>query len=221
MKLITEVVEDVEVITEAKEGGGKNHWVRGIVMQGNIKNRNGRVYPTKILEREMKRYDRDYIKTSRALGELGHPEGPSINADRVSHIITEMYREGDNFIGKAKVLATPMGNIVKTFIDEGVKFGISTRGLGTVKNKNGINEVQEDFFLACADLVADPSGPDCFLEGILENAEWVFDSTTKSWRTAQIVEHTKSQLLSKQRIDEARAVKMFDQFVKSLSSTKR
>lgn len=216
MKLITETVEDASVIVEAKEGGGKNYFVQGIFMQGNIKNRNGRVYPTAILEREMKRYDKEYIKTSRALGELGHPEGPGINADRVSHIITEMYREGDNFMGKAKILSTPMGSIVKTFIDEGVTFGISTRGLGTVKNRNGLNEVQDDYFLACADLVTDPSGPSCFVNGIYENAEFIYSAADKSWKTAEALGRISNVVKSREKINEAKALDLFKQFVNSL-----
>jgi hypothetical protein len=151
-------------------------------MQGDIKNRNGRVYPSAVLEKEMHRYNEQFVKTKRALGELGHPDGPQINGDRVSHLITEMKRDGSNFVGKAKILGTPMGNIVKTFIDEGVKIGVSTRGLGSVKQSNGIMEVQNDFHLATVDIVTDPSGPDCFVEGILENTQYFFDIATSSWK---------------------------------------
>jgi hypothetical protein len=189
--LITEVFnEDCEVLVEANENGSKSHYISGIFMQGDIKNRNGRVYPSAILEKEMKRYNDQFVKTKRALGELGHPDGPQINGDRVSHLITEMKREGSNFVGKAKILGTPMGNIVKTFIDEGVKIGVSTRGLGSVQQKNGIMEVQNDFHLATVDIVTDPSGPDCFVEGILENTQYYFDIATASWRpsTGAIIE---------------------------------
>ena len=182
--LITEVFnEDCEVLVESNENGTKSHYINGIFMQGDVKNRNGRIYPSAILEKEMHRYDEQFVKTKRALGELGHPDGPAINGDRVSHLITSMKREGNNFIGKAKILSTPMGNIVKTFIDEGVKIGVSTRGLGSVKQKDGIMEVQNDFHLATVDVVTDPSGPDCFVEGILENTQYFFDIATSSWKT--------------------------------------
>ena len=169
MRLITEVFnEDCEVLTEATEGGKKNYFIEGIFMQGDLKNRNGRIYPSQVLEKEMNRYNKDFIQTKRALGELGHPDGPQINGDRVSHLITEMKRDGSNFIGKAKILGTPMGEIVKTFIDEGVKVGVSTRGLGSVKpTADGIMEVQNDFHLATVDVVTDPSGPNCFVNGIM------------------------------------------------------
>ena len=185
--LITEVFnEDCEVLVEANENGTKSHYISGIFMQGDIKNRNGRVYPSTVLEKEMKRYNEQFVKTKRALGELGHPDGPQINGDRVSHLITEMKRDGSNFIGKAKILGTPMGDIVKTFIDEGVKIGVSTRGLGSVKQNNGIMEVQNDFHLATVDIVTDPSGPDCFVEGIMENTQYYFDIATSSWRPGSI-----------------------------------
>jgi hypothetical protein len=181
--LITEVFnEDCEVLVEANENGSKSHYINGIFMQGDIKNRNGRVYPSTVLEKEMNRYNEQFVKTKRALGELGHPDGPQINGDRVSHLITEMKRDGNNFVGKAKILGTPMGNIVKTFIDEGVKIGVSTRGLGSVKQKDGIMEVQNDFHLATVDVVTDPSGPDCFVQGIMENTQYFFDIATASWR---------------------------------------
>jgi hypothetical protein len=181
--LITEVFnEDCEVFVESNESGSKSHYISGIFMQGDVKNRNGRVYPSPVLEKEMKRYNEQFVKTKRALGELGHPDGPQINGDRVSHLITEMKRDGSNFIGKAKILGTPMGNIVKTFIDEGVKIGVSTRGLGSVKQNNGIMEVQGDYFLSCVDIVTDPSGPDCFVKGILENTEYYFDIAQGSWK---------------------------------------
>ncbi len=181
--LITEVFnEDCEILVETNENGSKSHYIEGIFMQGVIKNRNGRVYPSAVLEKEMKRYNEQFVKTKRALGELGHPDGPQINGDRVSHLITEMKRDGNNFVGKAKILGTPMGNIVKTFIDEGVKIGVSTRGLGSVKQRDGIMEVQNDFHLATVDVVTDPSGPDCFVEGIMENTQYFFDIATASWR---------------------------------------
>ena len=177
MKLITEVIEDVQIITEASEDGKKTYMIEGIFMQGNKKNRNGRIYETDILEREVQRYSDEYIKKNRAYGELGHPQGPTINLDRVSHMIKELYRDGDNFKGRAKIMDTPMGNIVKNLMDEGATLGVSSRGMGSLKAKNGVNYVQDDFYLATAgDIVADPSAPDAFVEGIMEGKEWVWDN---------------------------------------------
>jgi len=177
MKLITEVVEDVQVITEAKENGDKTYFIEGIFMQGNQKNRNGRIYPVDVLEREVERYNTEYVQKNRAYGELGHPQGPTINLDRVSHMIKELYRDGDNFRGKAKIMDTPMGNIVKNLMSEGATLGVSSRGMGSLKSKGGANEVQKDFYLATAgDIVADPSAPDAFVEGIMEGKEWVWDN---------------------------------------------
>ena len=186
--LITEVFnEDCEVLVEANENGSKSHYINGIFMQGDIQNRNGRVYPADMLEKEMNRYKKMFIEKNRSLGELGHPDGPQINGDRVSHLITEMKRDGNNFIVKAKILDTPMGKIVKTFIDENVMIGVSTRGLGSVKaTKNGIMEVQNDFHLATVDIVTDPSGPDCFVEGIMENTQYYFDIATSSWKPSAL-----------------------------------
>lgn len=177
MKLITEVIEEVQVITEAKENGDKTYFIEGIFMQGNQKNRNGRIYPVDVLEREVGRYNTEYIQKNRAYGELGHPQGPTINLDRVSHMVKELYRDGDNFKGKAKIMDTPMGNIVKNLMNEGATLGVSSRGMGSLKAKNGVNEVQDDFYLATAgDIVADPSAPDAFVEGIMEGKEWVWDN---------------------------------------------
>jgi hypothetical protein len=191
--LIREIFnEECEVLTETNDNGKKSHYIQGIFMQSDVKNRNGRIYPSSILEKEMHRYNEQFIKTKRALGELNHPQGPQINADRVSHLITELNRNGTNFIGKAKILSTPMGEIVKTFIDEGVRIGVSTRGLGSVKPTNGgIMEVQDDFHLATVDIVTDPSGPDCFVNGILENTQYYFDIATSSWLPSALVTETK------------------------------
>jgi hypothetical protein len=185
---ITEVFnEDCEFLIESNENGKKSYYIEGIFMQADMKNRNGRVYPSAVLEKEMKRYNEQFVSTKRALGELGHPDGPQINGDRVSHLITEMKQDGSNFIGKAKILGTPMGDIVKTFIDEGVKIGVSTRGLGSVKQgKEGIMEVQSDFHLATVDVVTDPSGPNCFVKGIMENTEYYFDIATATWQPGQL-----------------------------------
>ncbi len=222
MKLITEVYdEDCSVLTESSEDGKKGYFIEGIFMQGDIKNRNGRIYPAEILEKEMKRYNDQFIKTKRALGELGHPNGPQINGDRVSHLITEMKRDGSNFVGKAKILSTPMGEIVKTFIDEGVKVGVSTRGLGSVKaTKEGIMEVQDDFHLATVDIVTDPSGPNCFVNGIMENTEYYYDIASASWRVAERLEETvielKKEVSSRNPIDESKALRIFENFIASL-----
>jgi hypothetical protein len=230
MKLIAEVFnEDCEILTEANENGKKSHYIHGIFMQGDIKNRNGRIYPSPILEKEMSRYEENFIKTKRALGELGHPNGPQINGDRVSHLITEMKRDGSNFVGKAKILGTPMGEIVKTFIDEGVKIGVSTRGLGSVKpRKDGIMEVQDDFHLATVDIVTDPSGPNCFVNGIMENTEYYYDITHGIWRAQEYIQETVAELKSeyvkpinkvtKYKIDESKAARVFENFLKTLKS---
>ena len=179
MKLIKEYNED-SLLCEAKvdEAGDKKHFIEGVFLQGNIKNRNGRVYPMETLTNEVKRYSEKYIANNRAFGELGHPDSPTVNLDRVSHLITELRPDGDNFIGKAKVMGTPMGEIVKNLINEGAKLGVSSRGMGSLKpGKDGANEVQDDFFLAtAADIVADPSAPDAFVEGIMEGKEWIWDN---------------------------------------------
>ena len=179
MKLIKEYNED-SLLCEAvvTEEGKKKHFIEGIFLQGNIKNRNGRVYPMETLTNEVKRYTEKYINSNRAFGELGHPDSPTVNLDRVSHMITSLTPEGDNFVGKAKVMGTPMGEIVKNLINEGAKLGVSSRGMGSLKpGKDGANEVQDDFFLAtAADIVADPSAPDAFVEGIMEGKEWIWDN---------------------------------------------
>jgi hypothetical protein len=227
MKLITELNENLEVITEAKEDGTKSHFIEGIFMQGDIKNRNGRTYPCETLEKEMKRYDEEFIKNKRALGELGHPEGPTINGDRVSHLITSMRREGNDFYGKAKILKTPMGEIVKSLLDEGVKIGVSTRGLGSVKQlKDGVMEVQPDFHLATVDIVTDPSAPNAFVNGIMENREYYYDIASSSWRpqeVAEVIEEIVEEVEKKvnrvvRTIDEATAARMFETFVRSLKN---
>jgi len=173
MKLITETTEDIQYIKEDKDGK-TNLFIEGVFLQSDLKNRNGRVYPREIMQREVDRYVKESIDKKRAMGELGHPDGPTINLDRVSHMITSLREDGSNYIGKAKILDTPMGNIVKNLIDEGASLGVSSRGLGTLKEKNGINEVQDDFVLStAADIVADPSAPDAFVRGIMEHKEWV------------------------------------------------
>ena len=177
VKLFSEAVEEVEYITEAKEGGGKNYKIKGIFLQADIKNRNGRVYPMEILQKEVTRYNKKFINENRAYGELGHPEGPTVNLERVSHIVTELYPDGKNFIGEAKIMETPMGKIVKNIMNEGGKLGVSSRGMGSLNQKNGANYVRDDFYLAtAADIVADPSAPNAFVEGIMEGKEWVWNN---------------------------------------------
>ena len=176
VRLFSEAVDhDVEYITEEKEGGGKNYKIRGIFMQADIKNRNGRVYPMEVLQKEVTKYNKNFIKENRAYGELGHPDGPTVNLERVSHMITSLEPDGKNFIGEAKIMSTPMGEIVKSLMDEGAKLGVSSRGMGSLNQKNGANYVRDDFYLAtAADIVADPSAPNAFVEGIMEGKEWVW-----------------------------------------------
>ena len=177
MKLFSEAVEDVEYITEAKEGGGKNYKIRGVFMQADIKNRNGRVYPMEVLQNEVTKYNKNFIKEKRAFGELGHPDGPTVNLERVSHMITSLTPDGKNFIGEAKIMGTPMGEIVKNLMDEGAKLGVSSRGMGSLDQKGGASYVRDDFYLAtAADIVADPSAPNAFVEGIMEGKEWVWNN---------------------------------------------
>jgi hypothetical protein len=223
MNLITEYTDhSVEVITEAKDNGKKNYFIEGIFMQGDIKNRNGRIYPSKTLEAEMGRYQKEFIETKRALGELGHPDGPQINGDRVSHLITEMRRDGNDFYGKAKILSTPMGEIVKSLLDEGVKIGVSTRGLGSVKaGRDGVMEVQKDFHLSTVDIVTDPSAPNAFVNGIMENVEYYYDIASGNWRAQQAIVNIQEEVEKKinrvvRTIDEETATRMFQTFVQSL-----
>lgn len=217
MKLISELNEEVNYLVEAKEDGKKSYFIEGVFLQGNLKNRNGRMYNTDILDKEVKRYSEEYIKQNRAFGELGHPAGPSINLERVSHMIKDLHREGNNFIGKAKIMDTPYGNIVINLMNEGAKLGVSSRGMGTlVPNKEGIQEVQDDFFLAtAADIVADPSAPDAFVRGVMEGVEWVWDNGIL---TAQKLEEMKKQIDKSVRSRDYEQVKIqvFENFIKSL-----
>ena len=191
VKLISEAVEDVEYITEDKENGEKNYKIRGIFMQADIKNRNGRIYPMEVLDEEVKNYNKKFIEQNRAFGELGHPEGPTVNLERVSHMITSLKPDGKNFIGEAKIMDTPMGKIVKNLMDEGAKLGVSSRGMGSLKQRGGANVVSDDFYLAtAADIVADPSAPNAFVEGIMEGKEWV-------WNNGALVEAHVAELKKK------------------------
>jgi len=177
MKLITEEIRNVKYIVEQSKDGKKNYSIKGIFMQSDVKNKNGRIYPQHILQREVVRYNKDFINKNRAFGELGHPEGPTVNLERVSHMIKSLYPDGNNFIGEAKILDTPYGKIVKSLIDEGASLGVSSRGMGTLQNTGNVNLVKDDYYLAtAADIVADPSAPDAFVEGIMEGKEWVWDN---------------------------------------------
>ena len=176
VKLFSEAVEEVEYICEEKENGKKDYKIKGIFMQADVKNRNGRVYPMEVLEREVAKYNKKFVNEKRAFGELGHPDGPTVNLERVSHMITSLKPEGKNFIGEAKIMSTPMGEIVKNLMDEGAKLGVSSRGMGSLVQKNGANYVRDDFYLAtAADIVADHSAPNAFVEGIMEGKEWVWN----------------------------------------------
>jgi len=221
MKLITEVFEDLKTITEAREDGKKNVFIEGVFLQGGIKNRNGRMYPVETLAKEVERYNEAYVKSGRALGELGHPEGPQINLDRVSHLITNLRQEGNNFIGKAKLMDTPFGNIAKGLVSEGVKLGVSSRGMGSLKlTKEGINEVQSDFYLAtAADIVADPSAPDAFVNGIMEGVEWIWENdlliAKKATQTAEIIESS----VRSRELNESKKIKIFENFLNEISKS--
>ena len=177
MKLISEHVEDIEYITEADEDGKKNYRIKGVFMEADIKNRNNRMYPMNVLEKEVGRYNKEYVNQNRAFGELGHPDGPTVNLERVSHMITKLYPNGKQFVGEAKVMDTPYGKIVKNLIDEGAKLGVSSRGMGSLEPQRDMHGVKDDFYLAtAADIVADPSAPNAFVEGIMEGKEWVWDN---------------------------------------------
>lgn len=216
MKLIKELVEEVQFVAE-EAGDKKNYFIEGVFLQSNLKNRNGRVYPKEVMQKEVSRYMKEYVDTKRAFGELGHPDGPTINLDRVSHMIVSLKEEGNNFIGRAKIMDTPMGRIAKNLLDEGAKLGVSSRGLGTLKvNNEGINEVQDDFYLAtAADIVADPSAPDAFVQGIMENKEWMFIDGV--W-TYQNMDETKKLIeqAQKKQLEEVK-LKVFEHFLKSIS----
>ena len=177
MKLISEHIEDVEYITEEKDNGEKTYKIKSVFMQSEVKNRNGRVYPFPVLQKEVNRYNKDYVNENRAFGELGHPDGPTVNLERASHMITSLKPEGKNFVGQATILKTPMGRIVENLMDAGGKLGVSSRGMGSLEQKNGANYVKDDFYLAtAADIVADPSAPNAFVQGIMEGKEWVWDN---------------------------------------------
>jgi len=214
MKLITEQIENVNVITEGK-GDTKKLYIEGVFLQSELKNRNGRMYPFSVLEKEVNRYNEEYVKTNRALGELGHPDGPTVNLDRVSHRITSLKSEGNNFIGRAQVLDTPMGKIAKSLLEEGVKLGVSSRGMGSIDKREDCNVVMDDFMLAtAADIVADPSAPDAFVNGIMEGKEWAWDNgILKETKVAKYQQYMNE---STRRNLEERTLRVFNDFLTGL-----
>jgi hypothetical protein len=217
--LITEITEQVEYVTEEKDGV-KSHFIQGIFLQSEIQNRNGRRYPLDTMMNEVNRYTTETIQKGRAYGELGHPQGPAINLDRVSHMITELKQDGNNFIGKAKLTETPMGDIARGLLKSGANLGVSSRGMGTLKScKEGVMEVQSDFRLAtAADIVADPSAPDAFVKGILEGVDWVYNASNDSWHQERL-ENTAKALKQTKQIDEAAKFRMFKNFLDSLAKS--
>lgn len=217
MKLIKEVTEEIKYISELnEETGKKSHFIEGVFLQSNLKNRNGRMYPKEVMQKEVARYTAEAIDKKRAYGELGHPEGPTVNLDRVSHMIVGLKEDGDNYIGRAKILDTPMGRIVKELIDEGASLGVSSRGLGSLKERNGVNEVQEDFMLAtAADIVADPSAPDAYVQGIMENKEWTLVNGIFQEKE---LEESKSKIRAASTKElEAVKLEVFESFLSKLS----
>lgn len=214
MKLITETTQsDIQVLTEDKNGQ-KTYYIKGVFMESDTKNRNGRVYPGSIMEKEIGRYNTDYVKQNRAMGELGHPEGPTVNLERVSHIIKNLSVDGKQIIGEAKIMDTPYGKIVKNLIDEGAKLGVSSRGMGSLKEQDGVNVVQEDFMLAAVDVVADPSAPNAFVNGIMEGKEWIWDNgvlkpvVIENYK--KVIKNTPSRKLEEQ------AIRLFKDFISKL-----
>ena len=217
MKLIREEIEDIKILTESRNGK-KSLYIEGIFLQGNIKNRNGRMYPMETLQKEVGRYIKEQVKEGRAVGELGHPDSPTVNLDRVSHKIISLRESGSNFIGKAKILeSTPMGKIASGLLSEGVKLGVSSRGIGSLKpTKEGFNVVSDDFMLAtAADIVADPSAPDAFVEGVMEGKEWVWEGTILKERKAEEVKSAIDTLAGKKRLEEHK-IDLFNEFINSL-----
>ena len=214
MKLITESIEDIQILEE-EANGKKLLYIEGVFLQADLKNRNGRVYPYNVLEREVGRYNEQYVAVGRALGELGHPDGPTVNLDRVSHKIVSLKAEGTNFIGKAQILNTPMGNIAKSLLESGVKLGVSSRGMGSIEEKNGANYVRDDFMLAtAADIVADPSAPDAFVNGIMEGKEWVWENGII--KEVNIAKYQRYISESTRKNIEERSLKAFNHFLQSL-----
>jgi hypothetical protein len=214
MKLITETVEEVQFLTESDANGNKTYFIEGPFMQADTLNRNKRVYPKNILLNEVARYDREYVQNNRAFGELNHPSGPTVNLDRVSHIIKEFNTNGKDVYGKAKIMETPMGKIVKNLIDEGARLGVSSRGMGSLKSRNGYNEVQPDFMLSAVDIVADPSAPGAFVNGIMEGKEWIWNNGILEEK--YIEEYQKEIKQASSRNLESKALKLFEDFLRKI-----
>lgn len=220
MKLITETLDELQYVTEAKEDGSKNLYIEGIFLQSAIKNRNGRMYPEGVMDREVERYMKEAVETKTAMGELGHPNGPQINLDRVSHRIVSLRKEGTDYIGKALITNTPMGNIARGLMESGARLGVSSRGMGSLKlNKEGVNEVQDDFRLAtAADIVADPSAPNAWVDGIMESVDWVYDERM-GWKAIELAEQAKKEIdraVSSRELEE-RKLKIFENYLAKLS----
>ena len=215
VKLFSEQVEEVEYITEDTKSGGKNYKIRGIFLQADIKNRNGRIYPMDVLEKEVDKYSKNFIEQKRAYGELGHPDGPTVNLERVSHLTTSLKQDGKNFVGEAKIMKTPMGEIVKSLMDEGCKLGVSSRGMGSLQQRGGANYVKDDFYLAtAADIVADPSAPGAFVQGIMEGREWVWDNGILQEKHIAEIQRTLETSSRKDR--EEASITAFEKFINSL-----
>ena len=211
MKLISEHLDDIEFITEDDAEGKKNYRIKGVFMEADIKNRNNRMYPMNVLEKEVKRYNKEYIQQKRAFGELGHPDGPTVNLERVSHLITKLYPDGKQFVGEAKIMDTPYGKIVKNLIDEGAKLGVSSRGMGSLEPRRDMHVVKDDFYLAtAADIVADPSAPNAFVEGIMENKEWIWDNGVV--KEVNIAKYRAELRKESKRLEEKK-IKLFNEFM--------
>ena len=211
MKLISEHLDSIEFITEDDGDGKKNYKIRGVFMEADVKNRNNRMYPMQVLEKEVKRYNKEYVQQKRAFGELGHPDGPTVNLERVSHMITKLYPDGKQFVGEAKIMDTPYGKIVKNLIDEGAKLGVSSRGMGSLEPQRDMHVVKDDFYLAtAADIVADPSAPNAFVEGIMEGKEWIWDNgIVKEVDIAQY----RAELRKESKKLEEKKIKLFNEFM--------
>ncbi len=222
MKLITETLDDLQYVTEAKEDGSKNLYIEGIFLQSSIKNRNGRMYPEHVMDKEVARYMKEAVETKTAMGELGHPNGPSINLDRVSHRIVSLRKEGTDYVGKAMITNTPMGNIARGLMESGARLGVSSRGMGTLKlTKEGVNEVQDDFKLAtAADIVADPSAPNAWVDGIMESVDWVYDERL-GWKALDLAEQAKQQINQaiRSRQLEEKKLQIFENWLANLSKS--
>lgn len=219
MKLITEMTEDIACITETAENGKKKYFIEGCFMQANTVNRNGRVYPLTILENEVNRYTKKYVNENRALGELNHPSGPTVNLDKCSHLITKLTLEGNDVRGKAKLLETPCGLIAQNLLEAGVRLGVSSRGMGSLTEKNGYKEVQKDFMLSAVDIVADPSAPNAFVNGIMEGVEWIWDNGVLKQEVAENYRKTIKKTPS--RLMEETAINLFEDFMKKMSSSRK